>query len=124
MTNLVDIPNVVGSLITFFTMGGGDAALELIKGITVNSVVKLAELKDELLGEPEVIHAVGEFQQNPMDNQLKSQLEEVLGKALAQHPTFQQQTAVKVDGDIKAEKGSVAAAVISGEINIENKFND
>ncbi len=123
MTNLVDIPVVVSTLITFFTLGGGDAAINLIKGITVNGAVKLFDLMEDLTGQPPVNQAVEAYQQNFMDIQLKSQLEEVLQKALEQHPTFQQQTSVQVQGDIKAEKGSVAAGVISGgEVKITNTF--
>ena len=119
MVNLVDIQNVVGTLVTYFAMGGGDAAVEFIKGVTVNGALKLTELKDELMGKPEVEQAIAKYKEDPY--QQKQQLEEVLTKVLTQHPTFQQQTAVQVRGDIKAEKGSVAAAVINGEVKITNK---
>jgi len=119
MASIMDISTAVGTLVTYFTMGGNDAAIELIKGIAVNSSLKLVELKDELLGEPEVIQAVEEFQQNPVDTNLKSQLENILNTALEQHPAFQQ--GIQVQGDINAEKGSVAAAVIQNStIKITN----
>ncbi len=119
MTNLIDIPTVVGALVTFFAAGGNDAAIEVIKGITVNGAIKLAELKNDILCKPEVIQAVAKYQEDPDE---QKQLEEVLTKVLAQHPTFQHQTAVKVKGDIKAEEGSVAAVVINGEVKIKNSF--
>jgi hypothetical protein len=125
MTNLLDIPVVVSTLVTFFTMGASDAAIEALKGFAVNGALKLAELKDELLCKPEVGQAVQQYQQNPLDMSLKAQLEDVLTKAVEQHPAFQQQTAVQVQGDIKAEKGSVAAAVINGgTITLTNTFKD
>jgi len=119
MANLVDIQNVVGTLVTYFAMGGNDAAVEFIKGVTVNGALKLAELKDELICKPEVKQAITKYKEDPY--QQKQQLEEVLTKALANHPAFQQHTAVQVKGDIKAEKGSVAAAVINGDVKITNK---
>lgn len=125
MPTLIDIPTVVGTLVTYFAMGGSDAAVEAIKGIAINATLKLAELKDQLLCKPEVGQAVQQYQQNPLNMTLKAQLEEVLTQAVQQHPAFQQQTAVQVQGDIKAEKGSVASAVINGgTITLTNTFND
>lgn len=121
MSSLIKISDIVGTLVTYFTMGANDAAIEAIKGITVNASLKLAALKDELLCKPEVEQAVQHYQQNPLDMRLKTQLEAVLTKAIQQHPAFQQQTAVHVQGDVKAEQGSVAAAVINGgNITISN----
>lgn len=125
MTALIDIPTVVSTLVTYFAMGGSDAAVEAIKGIAVNATLKLAELKDQLLCKPEVSQAVQQYQQNPLNMNIKAQLEDVLTKAVQQHPAFQQQTAVQVQGDIKAEKGSVATAVINGgSITMTNTFKD
>nr|CAA6815806.1 MAG: Unknown protein [uncultured Thiotrichaceae bacterium] len=119
MPNLVDIPVIVSTLVTFFTMGGTDASIELLKGVTVNGALKLAELKDELIVQPAVNKALEQFQQNPLDVSVKSELEEQLKTALENHPALQQM-AVQVQGDIKAEDGSVAAAVISGNVTITN----
>ena len=124
MPSLVDIPTVVGALVTFFASGGTDAAVEIIKGITVNGALKLAEIKDELMCKPEVIQAVAEYQKTP-DEEFKAQLEAILSKALEQHPAFYEQTNIQVQGDITAEKGSLAAAEIKGStINLNNTFND
>lgn len=121
MPNLIDIPTVVGTLLTYFATGGNDAAIEAIKGITVNASLKLAALKDELLCKPEVEQAVQHYQQNPLDMTLKTQLEAVLTKAIQQHPAFQQQTAVHVQGDVNIEGGSVGGLVINGgNITISN----
>lgn len=125
MPNLIDLPTVVGTLVTYFAMGGSDAAVEAIKGIAVNASLKLVELKDQLLGKPEVEQAVQQYQQNPLNMAFKAQLEAVLTKAVEQHPAFQQQTVVQVQGNINAEKGSVAAAVIQGgKITLNNTFKD
>lgn len=125
MPNLIDIPTIVSTLVTYFAMGGSDAAVEAIKGMAVNATLKLADLKDQLLCKPEVGQAVQQYQQNPLDMNLKAQLNDVLTRAVQEHPAFQQQTAVQVQGDIKAEKGSVAAAVINGgTITLNNTFND
>lgn len=125
MANLIDIPTVVGTLVTYFAMGGSDAAIEALKGVAVNATLKLAELKDQLLGKPEVQNAVQQYQQNPLSPVFKQELESVLTQALKQHPEFQQQTAVQVQGDVKADRGSVGAAVIQGgTITLNNTFND
>lgn len=118
MPNLVDIPTVVSTLVTFFAMGGGDAAIEAIKGISVNGALKLAALKDELLQQPEVEQSVVQFQQHPLDIDARQHLERVLQQALEKHAVFQQ-TAVRVR-DVKAKHGGVAAAVISGKVTINN----
>ena len=118
MPNLVDIPTVVGSLVMFFASGGTEAALEAIKGITVNGALKLAVLKDELMTQPEVRQSVEHLQQHPLDIEARTGLERVLTTALERHSVFQQ-TAVNVR-DIKAKDGGVAAAVISGSVIINN----
>ncbi|MEE9425673.1 MAG: hypothetical protein V3V18_11975 [Methylococcales bacterium] len=114
MTNLIDIPIVVTTLITFFTSGGSEAVLEAFKGITVNTALMLSDLKDELLGKPEVNTLVQQVEQNPLDINLQQQLREILTQELERHPIFQHQTAVNIEGNVTAKKGSVAAAVISG----------
>ena len=124
MTNLIDIPTVVGTLVTYFATGGTGAAIEAIKGITVNAALKLAELKDQLLRHPEVEQTVQRYQQNPLDLEMKAQLEAVLTKVLRQHPAFQEQEIVQVQGDIKAGKGGVAVAVVKdSKIELNNTFN-
>ena len=114
MSTLIDIPTVVGTLVTYFAMGGSDAAVEAIKGIAVNATLKLAELKDQLLCKPEVGQAVQQYQQNPLNMTLKAQLEDVLTAAVQQHPAFQQQTAVHIEGGVKAKGGSIAVGVMWG----------
>jgi hypothetical protein len=113
MMNLIDIPTVVTALITFFASGGSEAALDILKGISVNSALILSDLKDELLAKPEVKTLVQQVEQRPQDLKLQQQLGELLTRELEQHPTFQQRTTVKHKGDVTAEKGSVAAVVIS-----------
>ena len=119
MPNLIDIPVVVSTLVTFFTMDGTEAAIEALKGLTVNGVLKLSELKDELLGQSEVKQSLEHFQQNPLDSAAKSGLEGVLQQALEKHSVFQQ-TTVQVQGDVIAKAGGVAAAVISGHVTMTN----
>lgn len=121
MANLVGIPEIVNTLVTFFTMGGTDASIELIKGISVNGAMKLAELKDDLIIEPAVQRALIEFQQNPLNADAKVMLEEQLLTALEKHPLFQQMTA-HVEGNIEATNGSVSAAIISGNVTTTNHF--
>ena len=82
MSTLIDIPTVVGTLVTYFAMGGSDAAVEAIKGIAVNATLKLAELKDQLLCKPEVGQAVQQYQQNPLNMTLKAQLEDKLARSV------------------------------------------
>lgn len=121
MANLIDIPTVVSTLVTYFAMEGNDAALEAIKGLAVNATLKLAELKDQLLGQPGVNQAVQQYQKNPLDVAFKKDLEAVLWTAVEQHPAFQQQTAVQVQGDIKAENGVAAGVINGGVFNFNNK---
>jgi hypothetical protein len=54
MMTLIDIPTVVTALITFFASGSSEAALDVLKGISVNTAFMLSDLKDDLLGKPEV----------------------------------------------------------------------
>lgn len=111
MTNLIDIPAIVSTLFAFFSSGGTAAAVEALKGFTVNGALKLSELKDELQAKPEVNQAVRQCLQNPLDENLKERLNEVLTQAVQQHPA------------ISATKGSVAANVINkSSIKIKNKF--
>lgn len=121
--NLVDIPVVVSTLITFFATGGADASVEFIKGITVNGATKLVELKDELIVEPAVNKALENYQADLSDNQAKLDLEQALTKALESHPTFSN-SGIQVQGDIKvtATKGSVAAVNHNGSTTITNNF--
>ncbi len=90
MTALIDIPTVVSTLVTYFAMGGSDAAVEVIKGIAVNATLKLAELKDQLLCKSEVSQAVQQYQQHPLDMNLRAQLADVLTNAVQQHPETRQ----------------------------------
>lgn len=113
MPNLIDISTIVSTLVTYFAMGGDDAAIEAIKGITVNGALKLAELKDDLLGKEEVIQAVECYQDNPLDPDAKSQLESAILEA------------IQKDSVIQAKMGSVAAHTIkNSKIKITNTFND
>lgn len=40
MSGLIDIPTIVGTLVTYFAMGGSDAAVEAIKGIVITNTHK------------------------------------------------------------------------------------
>ena len=121
MTNLVGIPEIVSTLVAFFTMGGTDASIELIKGIAVNGTMKLAEIKDELIVQSAVKQALADFQKNPLNIDAKVSLEEQLKSALEKHPSLQQMS-VHIKGDIKAKDGSVSAAIISGNVTTTNHF--
>ncbi|MEZ5451134.1 MAG: hypothetical protein R3E89_19995 [Thiolinea sp.] len=113
MSNLIDIPTVVGTLVTYFAMGGHDAAIEALKGIAVNASLKLSDLKDQLLCQSEVKALAAQVQAQPLDMELQRQLREILTQELERHPAFQQQTAVLVEGDVRAKNG-IAAGVING----------
>lgn len=41
MSNIIDIPAVVPALVSFFTMGGTDAAITLAQGVLSNTALKI-----------------------------------------------------------------------------------
>ena len=121
MPKLIDIPTTVSALVSFFTMGGTAAALDIAKGVLGNVAIKINDfikLKDELLQMQDVAEQIKAMRENPQDNDMQEQLKEMLTQKLEQHPTFQQN--VEVHGDIKADNGSVAGGVISGNVTINN----
>ena len=125
MMNLVDVPVIVSTLVTFFATGGADASIEFIKGITVNGSTKLVELKDELIAQPAVNKALEEYKADLSNTAAKQEFEQQLTTALENHPVFNN-SGVNISGGAKvkvtAEKGSFAAVNSTGNINITNTF--
>lgn len=122
---LIDIPTAVHALVSFFALGGTAAAKELAEKLLTNVSMKVADfwkLKDELLQMQDVAEQIRAFQKNPQNPDLQMQLTALLTQKLEQHPSFQQK--VEVHGDIKADRGSVVAGIISGEVKINNTFKD
>ena len=122
---LIDISTAVHALVSFFALGGTAAAKELAEKLLTNISMKVADfwkLKDELLQMQDVAEQIRAFQKNPQHPDLQAQLTALLTQKLEQHPSFQQK--VEVQGDIKADRGGVAAGVISGEVKINNTFKD
>lgn len=121
---IFDIPTTVNALVTYFALGGTEAAVEVVKNM-VNKISLTVEdflkLKDDLQKTPEVAEKVKAFQQSPQDNDLQAQLKKMLTQKLEQHPTFQQNTA-HVQGNIEADRGAVAVGANSGDIKINNTF--
>jgi ubiquitin len=121
MPKLIDIPTTVNALVSFFALGGTEAALDIVKGVLTNVSLKVADfikLKDELFQMQDVAEQIRVFQQDPQNDDMQAQLREMLTQKLEQHPTFQQN--VEVHGDVKADNGSVAGGVISGDVTINN----
>ena len=125
MMNLVDVPVIVSTLVTFFATGGADASIEFIKGITVNGSTKLVELKDELIVKPAVNKALEAYKADLSNTAAKQEFEQQLTTALENHPVFNN-SSVNISGGaevkITAEKGSFAAVNSTGDINITNTF--
>ena len=124
MPKLIDIPTTVSALVSFFTMGGTAAALDVAKGVLTNVALKISDfikLKDDLLQMQDVAEQIKAMRENPQDNDLQAQLKKMLTQKLEQHPIFQQNT-VHVRGDIKADRGAVAVGANSGDIKINNTF--
>ena len=86
MPNLIDIPAIVSTLVTFFATDGD--ATEAIRGVMVKGVLNLNELKDELLEQPKLRRSVEWFQQHPSDTSAKIELEHCLTEVLNQHRIF------------------------------------
>lgn len=123
--NLVDIPVIVSTLVTFFATGSADAGLEFIKGITVNGAVKLNQLKDELIVQPAVNKALEQYKQDLSNVEAKQALETKLTEALESHPVFTESgihIAGNVNARVSAEKGSVAVVNNTGKIELNNTF--
>ena len=123
--NLVDVPVIVSTLVTFFATGGADASIEFIKGITVNGSTKLVELKDELIVKPAVNKALEAYKADLSNTDAKQEFEQQLTTALENHPVFNN-SGVNISGEaevkVTAEKGSFAAVNSTGDINITNTF--
>ncbi len=119
---MIDIPTTVNALVTYFALGGTEAAVEVVRNM-VNKISLTVEdflkLKDDLQQMPEVAEKVKAFQQNQQDNDLQVQLNEILTQKLQQHPAFQQNT-VHVQGNIEAKNGGVAVGINTGDIKIDN----
>lgn len=115
-------PTVANALLSYFVLGGTDTAVMLAQqaiSATGLKAQEFLELKDELLEVREIAEQVKAVQANPQNADLQKQLSE----ALIRH--LEQKTAVQVQGDVKADRGSVAAAVIQGgTITLNNTFND
>lgn len=122
---LIDIPTTVNALVTYFALGGTALAVEIVTTM-VNKVSLTVEefmkLKDDLQRIPKVAEQVKALQQNTQDQDLQVRLSEILTEKMAQYPGFQQN--VEVHGDIKADRGSVAGGIISGNTRINNTFNN
>lgn len=115
------IPTVANALLSYFVLGGTDTAVMLAQqaiSATGLKAQEFLELKDELLEVREIAEQVKALQANPQNADLQQQL----SKALTRH--LEQKTAVQVQGDVTADRGSVAAAVIQGgTITLNNTFN-
>jgi hypothetical protein len=104
------IPTVANALLSYVVLGGTDTAVMLAQQAISATGLKVQEflkLKDDLLAMGDIAEQVKILQANPQDSMLQQQLRDTFARAL------EQQTAVQVQGDIKAEKG-IAAAVING----------
>ncbi len=71
----------------------------------------------------DVAEQIRAFQKNPQHPDLQTQLTALLTQKLeTASEAFSKE--VEVQGDIKADRGSVAAGIISGEVKINNTFKD
>ena len=96
MMNLVDVPVIVSTLVTFFATGGADASIEFIKGITVNGSTKLVELKDELIVKPAVNKALEAYKADLSNTAAKQEFEQTtnnLEKYRAENAVLKKQNA-------------------------------
>lgn len=118
MPLLEHISTLANALLSYFVLGGTDTAVMLAQQAISATGLKVQEflkLKDEVLEIREIAEQVKQLQQNPQDTHLQNQLRESLTQAL------QQQTAVQVQGDIKAENGVAAGVINGGVFNFNNK---
>ena len=123
MSNLVDIPVVVSTLVAFLATGGADAGIEFFKGITVNGAIKLNQLKDELIVQPAVNQALEQYQQDLSNVEAKQTLEAKLTEALESHPVFGGSGSfIQGNVNVSAKKGGVAVLNNTGEIKVKNTF--
>ncbi|MBK8455150.1 MAG: hypothetical protein WAQ53_07165 [Thiofilum sp.] len=115
------IPTVANALLSYFVLGGTDTAVMLAQqaiSATGLKAQEFLELKDELLEVREIAEQVKALQANPQNADLQKQLSEALTRHL------EQKTAVQVQGDVKADRGGFATAVMQGgTVTITNTFN-
>lgn len=120
---MIDLQTIVSSLMTLLFYGGADAAKELIKGVVVNSATEASQAWRELmLAEPEVYLLADRVARAPEDDAAADELRATLERVLSEHPDLLPKGDITVTtGDITAEDGSVAAAVINGSVKIKNQ---
>lgn len=121
---MLDLQTIVSTLMTLVLYGGADAAKELIKGVVVRNATEASRTWHELmLAEPEVYPLADRVARAPTDETAVAELRVTLERLLTEHPELVPKGNVTV-GDISADRGSVAAGVIGGNVTMDNKFEN
>ncbi len=120
---MIDLQTIVSSLMTLLLYGGADAAKDLIKGVVVNKATEASQAwRGLMLAEPDVYPLADRVAKAPGDTAAVEALRALLERVLTEHPGLVPKGDIAVTtGDLHAEGGSVAAAVVSGKVSIENK---
>lgn len=120
---MLDLQTIVSTLMTLLLYGGADAAKELINGAVVNGAVEASKTWRALMREePETRPLADRVAQDPNDDTARAELQALLERVLTEHPELRPTGDITVTtGDIKADDGSVAAGVVTGNITINNK---
>ncbi|WP_058555526.1 hypothetical protein [Thiohalocapsa sp. ML1] len=120
---MLDLQTIVSTLMTLLLYGGADAAKELINGVVVNGATEASKTWRALMRkEPEAYPLADRVAQDPDNDAAASELRILLERVLTEHPELRPTGDITVTaGDIKADHGSVAAGVVTGNITINNK---
>lgn len=120
---MIDLQNAVQSLMMLILSGGADAAKGLFTGMVMKEAEQASQLWREVFArQPEAYPLADRVAREPQDQALRDKLSGTVERALRENPELQQRAQVLVTGGIKAEEGSVAAAVISGStVTINNQ---
>lgn len=120
---MIDLQTIVTALMAFLFSGGAEAAKELITGMVVNGTERASQAwRDLMLAEPEVYPLADRVARAPEDAAAVAQLRALLERMLQAHPALAAQGALAVTtGEISADHGSVAAAVINSPVTIHNR---
>lgn len=125
---MLDLQTVVGSLVTLLLVGGPDAAVELIKGSTVNAAVETSNLWRRIFThEPDSYSLANRVAKDKQDETAQKQLRAFLESTFKAHPELLQGNHIEEINihKVSAKNGGVAVGVsIGGQIHQHNNPKD
>ena len=120
---MIELQAAVDTMMTMIVSGGAEAAKELFTGMALSGAKEVSRAWHDLFAEaPDAYPLADRVARDPTDPDLEADLRALLERVLREHPELRPSVGQAVQtGDIRAEHGSVAAAVIQGStLTIDN----